>query len=66
MINYNLLTHPFVSQTQKDNYTAVNNPANNEILAYVYNITEEELEKKYFTSSNGKKRMVKSFSIAKS
>ena len=39
-----LLGHEFVSQSKKDGFIAVNNPATGEDLAFVYDIKEQELK----------------------
>lgn len=39
-----LLGHEFVSQSKKDGFIAVNNPATGEDLAFVYDIKEQELQ----------------------
>lgn len=43
-LDFSLLQHEFVSREKKDGFIAVNNPATDEIIAYVYGITEGELE----------------------
>lgn len=43
-MNFALLAHSFVSKEKKNNYIGVNNPATGEILAYVYDITQDELQ----------------------
>lgn len=43
-MNKSLLNHPFVSFEKKDGYIPVNNPATGEILAYVYDVKENELK----------------------
>lgn len=39
-----LLEHEFVSQSKKDGFIAVNNPATGEDLAFVYDVKEQELQ----------------------
>lgn len=43
-MNFKLLEHDFVSQSKKEGFIAVTNPATGEELAYVYDIKENELK----------------------
>lgn len=42
--HFSLLEHEFVSKTKKEGFIAVNNPATNEDIAFVYDIQQNELE----------------------
>ncbi|CCF80412.1 succinate-semialdehyde dehydrogenase protein [Helicobacter bizzozeronii CCUG 35545] len=43
-MNFKLLDHPFVSQQEKEGFIPVTNPATGKTLAFVKDISQEELE----------------------
>ncbi|WP_104751068.1 NAD-dependent succinate-semialdehyde dehydrogenase [Helicobacter salomonis] len=43
-MNFNLLEHPFVSQTPKEGFIAITNPATLQEIAYVKSVDREQLE----------------------
>lgn len=62
-MNYELLEHPFISKTKKDGFIAVNNPATGQDIAFVYDISQNELEEMIKQSQVAQKKWAKLLAV---